>query len=900
MLDERQRLIRLCASALEKQGLNTNAQYKERLKKELKSIDQQGEYEYLLNLYDRFKKEKLIFPKNENNLLVAYLLNLVRDFDIEQDVAFFYGETPDIDVDYVEPVRNYLKREWAAKTFGKEYVCEIGTYGTSGIKMAILDMARVYSLDHDEIQAITKKIRDKDDDGKDLEWDKALEIYPEFAEYCKRNPEAAEAARLLLDRNRSGGVHAGGLVISSKPLDGFVPLEVRGVKKENPAGVICTAWTEGLSAQDLQPVGLIKFDLLVIGNLTQIALACDLIKKRHGLQSICALPGESDWSDISYLNDPESLAIANAADLKCIFQFDGDGMRKLVKKSGITRFDDLPALSALYRPGPLGLGMDVHYANRKKNNEAYDLHPVLKPILDKTYGVILYQEQIMEILRIVGRVPDMHTEKVRKAISKKKIEGFIKYKEAFIKNGQQVLNASVEYVNGLWDQIQSFAEYGFNSAHAYAYAYISARLLWLKAHYPLEFYTAILMCESADEKFREYKLDARNHGIEICPVHINKSKENFHIEDNKIYFGFSNIKGVGEAVAERIVAGQPYKNFADFLDRFGTDASVLKALVALGVFEEKQDRLTLRKYVEFYKDRTAKRRQRAVRHQVSLAKWQDDLKNLLLTEISETDSDFAIMCQFTKEAEELREKRFFGLCKQVPFKYRGEDRFREVLFTKLLQGVVSRYEGKISDFERKEKDDEEYPLTLEQFNSSISIKLSKEEEKLLKEELWVNGRKGFPEAEKAYYGFQWTHLLEGSPDYEGYTIDSFLEEAEQQGLEKGPIEVKIVAVRSRTSKNGNSFYSVDVEDVNTKKMAVTVWANDYTRFQNELKKDNLVRLTVRPPSGGFYTLLLYSYPRRTKIPPKEEDGRVVVLRPPLPPPKSDLSLSEFTFDAELL
>jgi DNA polymerase-3 subunit alpha len=345
-------------------------------------------------------------------------------------------------------------------------------------------------------------------------------------------------------------------------------------------------WTEGLNAQDLQPVGLIKFDLLVINNLMQIALACDLVKKRHGLPNICAEEGSWDWSDISYLNDPKALEMANKADLKCVFQFDSEGIRKLVKKGGVTRFDDLAAYSALYRPGPLNMGMDVKYCRRKKGEEPYNLHPLMEPILGKTYGVMIFQEQVMDILRVVGNVPDMHTEKVRKAISKKKVKDFIKYKEMFVEHGKINLNVNADFLLNLWEQIESFAEYGFNKSHAYAYTYISSRLLWLKAHYPLEFYNAILMCENDDEKFREYKLDAKYHGVEIRPIDINKSKANFEITDGKIYFGFKNIKSIGEGVAERIVEHQPYTSFPDFLERFGTDGSTLKALCAIGVFDK--------------------------------------------------------------------------------------------------------------------------------------------------------------------------------------------------------------------------------------------------------------------------------------------------------------------------
>jgi DNA polymerase-3 subunit alpha len=444
--------------------------YVDRLKKELKELDAQGEWEYFLKLHSKFKAEKLIFPTNEHNNLIDFLLDLCSSVDIDRPSAFVQGESPDIDIDYLKDARDYLKREWASKQFSQEKICEIGTYGTSGIKTSIKNMARLHSLPKSEIEFITTKMKDKfaDENGetRDLEWDDALNLYADFKAYCDTNPEVARAAHLLLDRNNTGSVHAGGLVISNVDIDGFVPLEVRMVNKDNPHGVICAAWTEGLNRQDLGPVGLIKFDLLVINNLLQIAIAAKLIKERHPEmreKGLWALPGGEDWSDISFLNDPKALEMANRGDLKCIFQFDSEGIRRLVKRGGVTRFDDIAAYSAIYRPGPLSMGMDAIYCNRKKGIEPYNIHPVMKPFLEKTYGVLVFQEQIGDILRVVGEIPDAHTEKVRKAISKKKIDVFGKYKDQFIENGQRILGTNQEYLEEIWKTIEAFAAYGFNA-----------------------------------------------------------------------------------------------------------------------------------------------------------------------------------------------------------------------------------------------------------------------------------------------------------------------------------------------------------------------------------------------------------------------------------------------------
>ena len=925
---ERSIFIKLCMKGIQDKGLASDERYKERFKKELKEVDAQAEHEYYLRLYQKFKKENLVFPENEHNNIVDYLLGLTNQFDIEKESAYVQGEFPDIDIDYAKPVRDYLKREWAPKTFGQENICEIGTYGTSGIKSALLDMARVHGENHHEIQLISKKIEDKDEEGKPLEWDDLLEIakrdkqrqeeekknnrpaeqdsnYIKFADWCEKHPDVALASKTLLGRNRTGGVHAGGLIISDKRIDGFVPLEVRSVDKKNPQGVICSAWTEGLNAQDLQPVGLIKFDLLVINNLMQIALACKLVKERHGLENICALPGSWDWSDISYLNDPKSLELANNADLKCIFQFDSEGIRKLVKRGGVTSFDDLVAYSALYRPGPLGMGMDARYCKRKKNEEPFNLHPAMEPLLGRTYGVMCYQEQVMDILRVVGGIPDMHTEKVRKAISKKKSEVFGKYKVQFVESGQKVLDCGKNFVKDLWDQVESFAEYGFNKSHACAYTYISSRLLWLKAHYPVEFYTAILMCENDHDKFKEYKLDAKYHDVAINPVHINKSRENFHIEDESVFFGFQNIKGIGNNVAERLVAHQPYKDFMDFLNKFSTDDSVaspstaIKALTALGCFEEPYDRATLKKFADFYKDQAKKRRDRQKRFESSMDKKLEELKELLLSEVSADDPDLDVMSDFTEEADEKWKERFSETIRVVEYKSKGQIKTKEVTFYSLLEKLAARRESSRRNFEEKEREAEEEPITLDIFNSAI-VELDEKDKSLYESERILGEEKSYPEAEKAFYGFEWISELETSPEYSGDTIDKMLNACENENLAWGRVEVIIRSVRKRVSKGQKKteFYTIGIEDANGKTMNMNMWMDDYLRFKDKVIEGNMVKMHVRPPSGGFNTLTFKSVPRheRRNLPDPELDDRLLLMSKMEVPKEEKVDLSELKFE----
>ena len=339
-------LKELCWAALREKNLEGDKQYEKRLKWELNEILAREKENYFLDLV----KNKVRYPHNENNLLICWLLGIVPDFNIGVDPhCINTGDLPDVDIDYLEPVRDYLKNEWAIKTFGEEYVCNIGNYGTFGLKSVLIDMARVHDKDRTEIMALTKQLKLKDDEGKALTWDGAMRLYPELKKYCEENKDVAEAAQKLLNRNRGMGVHAGGLIISSIPLSDLVPLVKR---KGDPQA---SAWPEGLKGQDLQPVGLVKFDLLVINNLLQVAKTCKLIKERHPeIKNLWALPGQSDWSDVKkWRNDPAALAMADQGDLKCIFQFDSDGIRALVKAGGVTRFEDLVNYTSLWRPGPL-------------------------------------------------------------------------------------------------------------------------------------------------------------------------------------------------------------------------------------------------------------------------------------------------------------------------------------------------------------------------------------------------------------------------------------------------------------------------------------------------------------------------------------------------------------------
>jgi DNA polymerase III alpha subunit len=758
-------------------------------------------------------------------------------------------------------------------------------------------MARVHGESREEVMAITKNLDVKDEEGKPITWDAALRLDLDFKSYCEKHPFIAQATKKLINRNRGMGVHAGGLIVSSIPLHDLVPLVKR---KDNPHA---SAWVEGLNGQDLQPVGLVKFDLLVISNLLQIARCCEMVKLNHGVKGICARDGDSDWTDIdSWRNNPESLSMANSGDLKCIFQFDSEGMRALVRSGGVDRFEDLVAYSALFRPGCLASGMTKRYVERKKGREKYSLHPLIDPILEKTYGVMVYQEQIMRILHVVGEIPLKDCEAVRKAISKKKLDSFIKYKEQFILNGQKNLQTTQEELIQTWSQIETFSEYGFNLSHASAYTYISMYLLYLKSHYPHEFYTSMLSCETVSEKIKDIKMEAKIHGVEMHRLDINKSGINFDLRDNLIYFGFSNIKGIGEGPAKKIVSGQPYRSFEDFLYRCGTDASMLKPILGLRCFRDR-DPVTLWKFAEHFKESVKKYGDKRKRHVLILKKYEDELQELIpgfqfkLEELSGDNPFDTIEYKKLYDKEEEIEvwKEFECEENEGQPREENEDFFDIELGISINRNVIKYYKKKkIMRSWNRWKDLKKlwtkYQKTIEKFGEADlktlpklmefdpdQYDIPKDLSKLLKNSI---------ACEEEYYGFVWVHELERSPDYKG----NFTFEALRSNIDNNvaPVEIKILSCSKIKSKKGKEYHQIVAEDVMQQSNKIIVWSDDWQRWCKEFCAGNLLRIRLEQPSNGFNSFKIETNQKvnfygqkkywEKKYWEKEDDPRVLVMR----------------------
>jgi len=840
----KQRFLDICKEKMRAKDM-LDDKHKKRMKEELWEVEAKGEYDYFLDLYDKGAK----YPANENNLMIVELLDLdeSHSFNVDEEPETEMGDFPDIDIDYLRPVRDYLKNDWAPKHFGKENVCNIASYNTFGIKSSLIDMAKVHGLDRNEVLNITKSIKLKDDEGDLMTWETALQVYKPLKQYCEDHPDVAEAARRLIDRNRSRGKHAGGLIIANQRLDELIPLVI------DSGGNVTSSWVEGLHAQDLGPMGLIKFDLLVISNIDKVAKITESIKERYGMESFCALPGQEDWTDKKYLNDPKAMALGSAGRMKGIFQFDSDGIRSLASFGGVKSFDDIVAYTALYRPGPLENLMHTKYCNRASGREKYEIHPVLEKILGSTYGTLVYQEQCIQIANAVGLIPLRDGYALIKAISKKKVSVFKKYRDMFIENGQKTLGWTEEAVTELWDQVESFAGYAFNKSHAVAYSDVTARLLYLKANYHLEFFNGILQCEANEDKIQNYKNDAISFGISVVGADLNKSSDVSAIvkdeDKDRIYQGISTIKGIGEVPASKIVMERDvnglYTSLQDFMDRVGTELNLLKPLICLRMFGDTNP-ITLYKFYEYYKTELKKRDDRRKRFEKTQQKCKLDIAD---------------------------------------FERIGDDHEKEKVIKKMNKSKMQ--------LENKIEKERLNPIRIEDFNP--------DEHDIYIEDQIMEYLTNIEKAEKAFYGFRWIPLVTLSPNYKpGNTFEKLNHEAEILGRQAvGPVEAEVISFQRVDFRSGKGFrWVAEMEDANQEKEKVTIWNDDYENWKDEFVTGKLLRVRVTSPQQGFkgYTLESYgknAYGKSKKV-DKSGDFRVVVMQPGVhkhekiePPPTDD-------------
>lgn len=491
--------------------------------------------------------------------VIAYCLGITRVDPITHGLIFerFLNperiQMPDIDIDFDDRRRGEMIR-YAADTYGSDHVAQIVTFHTIKAKSAIRDAARVldepFKIGDDLIKMMPPAVQ-----GRDTPLREAYEKSQELRA-ARDNPayvQVLETAEKLEGLKRQHGIHAAAVVIGSRPLQEVVPL----LRTEN--GEIVTQYEMGAA----EAIGLLKMDFLGLRNLTVLADA-----ERHVLANRGVAVDLDDPAVLGAMDDPETYAMLATGNTLGVFQLDSSGMQALVRKLQPTRFEDISALLALYRPGPLGMDMHIAFANRKNGFESVQYeHPDLEPILGETYGVIVYQEQVMKIATDICGFTMAEADALRKAVGKKIRSLMEAQKDQFIAGGV-AKGYEQKFIAATWELIERFAEYGFNKAHTVAYGVISYQTAWLKTHYPVEYMAALLTSVKANKDTKPlYLAECRRMGIAVRPPDVNTSGVDFTPSGDEIRFGMSAVRGVGEGLVQEIVAArEEHGQFVDFVD----------------------------------------------------------------------------------------------------------------------------------------------------------------------------------------------------------------------------------------------------------------------------------------------------------------------------------------------
>ena len=479
---------------------------------------------------------------------------------------------PDFDIDFCQENRGKTI-EHVQNLYGKDSVAQIITFGKLQARAVLRDVGRVLQIPYPVVDRICKLV--PNDPGKIVTLKQVYETNPDFKKEINDNESLQklfQVASRLEGLNRNASTHAAGVVIGAKPLDEIVPL-YRDPDSDMPVTQFDKNCVEDAS--------LIKFDFLGLKTLTTIAKAVELVAKRGINLDMSSVP----------LDDVDTYRLLQEADSIGVFQLESSGMRKVLKELKPDKLEDIIAVVALFRPGPIK--NIPPYIARKHGEEKPDyLHPMLEGILKETYGIMIYQEQVMQIAQVMGGYTLGAADLLRKAMGKKKLDEMNRQREIFIK-GAEERGVDKATASNIFDQMEAFAGYGFNKSHAACYAFIAYQTAYLKAHYPLEFIAASMTMDSQNSKKIEmFKHEVVRMGAKVLPPDINKAQEMFSVENGAVRFSFTAIKGVGDEPAKAIVkernANGEFKNFTDFLcrmDKKAINKKTLESLIKVGAFD---------------------------------------------------------------------------------------------------------------------------------------------------------------------------------------------------------------------------------------------------------------------------------------------------------------------------
>src|SRR5262245_2504581 len=562
-------------------------QYAHRLDDEIRMIQRMGFSGYFLIVWDFIKYARdngiPVGPGRASaaGSLVAYCLRITDVDPIEYELIFerFLNperiSMPDIDIDFCYRRRDEVIR-YVTEKYGRENVAQIITFGTMAARAVIRDVGRALNLPYADVDRIAKLVPF----ALDATIDKALAEVPQLREmYETDGPghELLEIGRKLEGLTRHASTHAAGVVISPRPIVEYAPLYQAGPEAE---GI-----TTGFAKDEIEEVGLLKMDFLGLKTLTLIEDCVRMIRETTGEAiDVEALP----------LDDAETFRLFGQARTSGIFQFESGGMHDILRKLKPDQFEDLIALNALYRPGPIQSGMIDDFISRRhgKTEVGYD-DPRLEPILSTTYGVILYQEQVMKIASVLAGYTLGQADLLRKAMGKKKLDVMQAERARFVEGSKKNSGLSEKRSGEIFDKVEKFAGYGFNRSHSAAYALVAYRTAWLKAHYPVYFMAALLTTEKGDtDRLVKYIGECREMEVPVLPPDVNVSGLDFTVEGQSVRFGLAAVKNVGEGAVVSILEArarvgrfESLRGFCLEVDRHHVNKRALESLIKAGCLD---------------------------------------------------------------------------------------------------------------------------------------------------------------------------------------------------------------------------------------------------------------------------------------------------------------------------
>lgn len=623
----------LCQKGLvERYGEDCPEEYKERLEYELNTIENMGYVEYFLIVWDfiNFAKQNniMVGPGRGSaaGSIVAYTLKITDIDPMKYSLLFerFLNpervSMPDIDIDFCyerrEEVIDYVKRK-----YGEDHVAQIITFGTMGAKIAIRDVARVLNVSYNKADQIAKEIPFE----LGMTIDKAMDSNPTLVDLYESDAEAREVidiSKRLEGTLRHASTHAAGVVIARNPVDEYVPL----YKHQDSITTQFTMTT-------LEELGLLKMDFLGLRTLTVIRDALDLIELNRDIKGYTE---HIDFSKMEY-DDDEVFETLSQGNTLGVFQLESSGMRNFMKQLKPNSFEDIVAGISLFRPGPMD-SIPTYIENKNNPENVTYINDKLRPILEVTYGCLVYQEQVMQVVRDLAGYSYGRSDLVRRAMSKKKMDVMEEERQYFIhgkfddegnieipgciRNG-----ISEEDANKIFDDMIDFARYAFNKSHAAAYGVLAYETAYLKVHYPVEFMAALMTSIMGNsDKVVEYIRECNVIGIPVNPPDINKSFAKFSVEGDSIRFGLAAVKNVGVNVIENIVKEREengeFKDFVDFakrLDSKDTNKRMIESLIKCGAFDQiSENRATLMAGYESVLESISMDRKKNVQGQISL------------------------------------------------------------------------------------------------------------------------------------------------------------------------------------------------------------------------------------------------------------------------------------------